>query len=100
MAVFTPVSHDTVRQFTRALGVGELVTLRGIESGIENTNYFVTTDRQAYVLTLFERLGYDQLPFYLQLMLHLADRVYPFQSPSRQPVANWCTRSEANQPRW
>ena len=56
----------------QSLGLGELTALRGIEGGIENTNYFVDCERGRYVLTLFERLGSAQLPFYLHLMKHLA----------------------------
>jgi homoserine kinase type II len=52
--------------------LGELVSLQGISGGIENTNYFASTASGDYVLTLFERLNHAQLPFYLQLMKHLA----------------------------
>jgi len=82
MAVFTEVSFDEARAFLRALNLGELTELRGIEGGIENTNYFATTDRGAYVLTLFERLGFEQLPFYLFLMKHLAQRGIPVPDPA------------------
>ena len=50
--------------------------------GIENTNYFVDTDRGEYVLTLFERLAWEQLPFYLHLMQHLAKRGLPVPKPA------------------
>ncbi|MCC5624433.1 phosphotransferase, partial [Nostoc sp. CHAB 5715] len=59
------------------LKLGELLELRGIEGGIENTNYFATTTEGEYVLTLFERLTFEQLPFYLHLMKHLAQRGIP-----------------------
>jgi len=74
MAVFTEVSGDDARALMQRLGLGELMELRGIEGGIENTNYFATTDSGEYVLTLFERLSAEQLPFYLHLMKHLAQR--------------------------
>ncbi|WP_137895029.1 homoserine kinase [Ramlibacter sp. 2FC] len=82
MAVFTEVSFDEARALLRALDLGELTELRGIEGGIENTNYFVTTDRGPYVLTVFERLTFEQLPFYLHLMKHLAQHGIPVPDPA------------------
>jgi homoserine kinase type II len=72
MAVFTAVQEQEARQWLAGFDLGELTELRGIASGIENTNYFLTTTRGRYVLTLFERLSAEQLPFYLGLMQHLA----------------------------
>ena len=81
MAVFTEVADDEARQLLRRLKLGELSELRGIHGGIENTNYFATTDQGEYVLTLFERLSPAQLPFYLRLMKHLALRGIPVPEP-------------------
>jgi homoserine kinase type II len=72
MAVYTEVSFDEAKQFLAQLQLGTLRAMEGCAGGIENTNYFVTTDQAAYVLTLFERLTAAQLPFYLRLMKHLA----------------------------
>lgn len=72
MAVFTEVSFDEAAAFLRFLDLGQLQHLKGAAGGIENTNYFVDTDQGQYVLTLFERLTFEQLPFYLHLMKHLA----------------------------
>jgi homoserine kinase type II len=72
MAVFTPVEMTQAQGLSDRLGLGAVTELRGIEGGIENTNYFLTTDQGSYVLTLFERLTFEQLPFYLFLMKHLA----------------------------
>jgi homoserine kinase type II len=74
MAVFTEVSFEEAATFFRTLDVGELRAIRGCAGGIENTNYFVDTTQGEYVLTLFERLTFEQLPFYLHLMKHLAQR--------------------------
>jgi homoserine kinase type II len=74
MAVFTEVTQAQANDLMQALNLGQLTALRGIEGGIENTNYFATTDQGEYVLTLFERLTQAQLPFYLHLMKHLAER--------------------------
>ncbi|MDE2607334.1 MAG: homoserine kinase [Burkholderiales bacterium] len=86
MAVFTEVSEDEAGALLRQLKLGELRSLRGIQSGIENTNYFVTAEdmfgRREYVLTLFERLTFEQLPFYLHLMKHLAQHGIPVPDPA------------------
>ncbi len=82
MAVFTEVPEEDARALLQRLGLGGLTGLRGIEGGIENTNYFATTDSGEYVLTLFERLGFEQLPFYLHLMKHLAGRGIPVPDPA------------------
>jgi homoserine kinase type II len=63
------------------LALGELQSLKPIASGIENTNYFVTSSTGEFVLTLFERLSAQQLPFYLQLMRHLARHSLPVPEP-------------------
>jgi homoserine kinase type II len=81
MAVFTPLSRAEAAAFLTQFALGELGELEGIASGIENTNYFLTTDRGRFVLTLFERLTFKQLPFYLELMRHLARRGLPVPAP-------------------
>jgi homoserine kinase type II len=81
MAVFTQVSEQQARDLLTQLSLGELVSLEGISSGIENTNYFLTTNQGEYVLTLFERLSREQLPFYLHLMKHLADQGIAVPAP-------------------
>ncbi len=81
MAVYTEVSFDEAASLVARLGLGELGALQAIRSGIENTNYFADTNRGRYVLTVFERLTFEQLPFYLQLMKHLAERGIPVPGP-------------------
>src|SRR5829696_811775 len=85
MAVFTEVPESEAGELARTLALGELRELRGIQGGIENTNYFLTTDRGEYVLTVFERLSFEQLPFYLYLMKHLAQRGIPVPEPQAVP---------------
>jgi homoserine kinase type II len=82
MAVFTEVTPAQADSLMQSLNLGTLTELRGIEGGIENTNYFATTDKSEYVLTLFERLTQEQLPFYLYLMKHLAGRGIPVPDPA------------------
>ena len=82
MAVYTDVSFDEAAGLLQLLGLGALQTLKPCSGGIENTNYFVDTDKGQYVLTLFERLTAPQLPFYLELTRHLAERGIPVPSPA------------------
>ncbi len=72
MSVYTTVSAQDLDAWLARYAVGTLAELAPIASGIENTNYFVTTTRGRYVLTLYERLPAEDLPFYLNLMAHLA----------------------------
>lgn len=81
MAVFTEVSESTAAELLQQLKLGELIELKGIQGGIENTNYFLTCAQGEYVLTLFERLTHAQLPFYLYLMKHLAAGGIPVPDP-------------------
>jgi homoserine kinase type II len=81
MAVYTQVGFQEADALCQRLGLGALVELVGIRSGIENTNYYATTVRGQWVLTLFERLTTEQLPYYLKLMQHLAAHGIPVPAP-------------------
>ena len=81
MAVYTEVEFAEAASLAADVGIGELIALALCPGGIENTNYFADTANGRYVLTLFERLGADELPFYLALMKHHAERGLPVPRP-------------------
>lgn len=88
MAVFTPVAIGDAQALFARLGLGTVTALTPTEGGIENTNYFVDASSGRWVLTLFERLTAEQLPFYLGLMHHLASRGLPVPAPAADAHGN------------
>lgn len=84
MSVFTTVHPHELEDWLKDYPLGDLLDLKGIASGITNTNYFVTTTNGRFVLTLFEKNSHDELHYYLDLMAFLADHGVP----APHPVAN------------
>ncbi len=81
MAVYTPVTHADCNTFLQHYTLGELRDLIGISSGVTNTNYCLLTTSGQYVLTLFEHINAERLPFYLDLVTHLANAGLPCAQP-------------------
>ena len=86
MAVFTPIElGDISNWISQDFNIGQASDIRGIHGGIENSNFFLDTTndgkKQEYVLTIFERLSAQQLPYYLELMRHLAEKGIPVPKP-------------------
>jgi len=81
MAVYTEVTFEEAAALIDSVGLGALQALSPCKGGIENTNYFADTSTGRFVLTVFERLRADELPFYLQLMKHHADHGLPVPRP-------------------
>ncbi len=84
MSVYTTIEEQELSRFLESYAAGTLQGYEGIVAGIENTNYFVTTTTGEYVLTLFEQLGWDDLPYFLDIMAFLAEH----QVPSAHPIAD------------
>ena len=78
MAVYTIVTAEVLADLLTRYDLGHLVSAKGIAEGVENTNYLIDTTRSRYVLTLYEkRVEAAELPFFLALLDHLADRNLP-----------------------
>jgi len=75
VAVYTHVDDEALCAFLEDYDVGQLLSAKGIAEGVENTNYLVRADRGTFILTLYEqRVSREDLPFFLHLMEHCADR--------------------------
>jgi homoserine kinase type II len=81
MSVFTRVTEADLIAWLPRFSVGAFVSLTPISEGIENTNYFLTTSEREFVLTLYERIPAEDLPFYLNLSAHLARSGVAVPSP-------------------
>ncbi len=74
MAVYTEVSFEELERFLEQYDIGTPLSFKGIAEGIENSNYYLQTDRGAFIMTLYEkRVAPSDLPFFLGLMEHLAN---------------------------
>jgi len=74
MSVYTELSHADINAILADYNIGSLLSFEGIAAGIENSNFFIDTSHaERYVLTIFERLEADELPYFMRLMKHLAN---------------------------
>jgi homoserine kinase type II len=75
MAVYTEVSFEELEVFLADYDLGAPLSFKGIAEGVENSNYFLQTERGAFILTLYEkRVRGGDLPFFLGLLEHLSAR--------------------------
>jgi homoserine kinase type II len=85
MAVYTDVSFEELEILLADYDVGEPLSFKGIAEGVENSNFYLQTDRGSYFLTLYEkRMKESDLPFFLGLMEHLAKRGIACPQPVRR----------------
>ena len=82
MAVYTKLSKIELNEFFTKYDLGKLLKYEGIKEGIENTNYFIQTEKGKYILTLYEkRVEEKDLPFFIGLMKNLYDKKFPSPKP-------------------
>jgi len=100
MAVYTEVSDEELEAFVAQYDIGQVTACKGIAEGVENSNYLLRTDRGSYILTLYEkRVAPEDLPFFLGLMEHLAERGLACPTPLKghdgQSLRSLCGRPAA-----
>lgn len=84
MAVYTELCDEDIDRFLTAYDIGRVVSLKGIAEGVENSNYLLVTERGPHILTLYEkRVDPNDLPFFIALMEHLAQRGLTCPQPVR-----------------
>jgi len=90
MAVFTRVTEQELAVWLTRYDLGTLTGMQDIPSGTDNTNYFIALAQGEHgadkvvkevVLTIFEHLTAEQIPFYLGLMAHFAKEDFPVPLP-------------------
>ena len=85
MAVYTLIDEDLLNSFLKNYKIGDLINFEGIEEGIENSNYRITTTKGKYILTIFEkRVKEKDLPFFVELKKHFVQK--NFKCP--EPISN------------
>ncbi|MFM2422384.1 MAG: hypothetical protein RL291_914 [Pseudomonadota bacterium] len=86
MAVYTEAQPHELQAFVAARGLGEILAIKGIAEGVENSNFLVDTEKGPFILTIFEkRVDPQDLPFFIGLMRHLADRGITCPMPVETP---------------
>ena len=71
MAVHTELSKANIKEILKKYELGELVSYEGIQEGIENTNYLIVTEKDKFIITIFEkRVDLSQIPFYFEIMIN------------------------------
>ena len=82
MAVYTEVNDDELSAFLTQYDLGQLLSYKGIAEGVENSNFLLQTDQGNFILTLYEkRTKKEDLPFFLDLMDHLAASDFACPTP-------------------
>ena len=93
MAIYTKLSENILKEFFLKYNLGKLLSYKGIQEGIENTNYFIQTDKGKFILTVYEkRVDEKDLPFFMGLMRNLFDANFPSPEPMINKNGNYITK--------
>jgi len=84
LAVYTDVTDEQLAAFVSDYGIGAVISCKGIAEGVENSNFLIQTERESFILTIYEkRVAREDLPYFLGLMEHLARTGFPCPLPVR-----------------
>ena len=81
MAVYTSLNSNDAEDFVKNYNIGSLISFKGISGGVTNSNFFIQTDHQEVVLTIFEELVASELNFYFEFMHHLSEHGFSCPNP-------------------
>src|SRR5262245_56567992 len=89
MAVYTEVADEALEAFVAGYDITDVLSVKGIAEGVENSNFLLVTERGPFILTLYEkRVDPADLPFFLGLMEHLARCGINCPTPVRDRAGN------------
>jgi len=92
MAIYTRLSGENIQELFSKYNVGKILNYKGIKEGIENTNYFVQTDKNKFILTIYEkRVDEKDLPFFMSLMRNIFDSKFISPEPMINVNGNYIT---------
>jgi len=89
MSVYTPINHQQLQDFLNLYSLGTLIDFSGIQAGIENTNYRISSAQGNFILTIFESLTAKELPCYFKLLNHLNQSNFPAPKPQSFKAENF-----------
>ncbi|MCL4150464.1 UNVERIFIED_CONTAM: hypothetical protein GTU68_015167 [Idotea baltica] len=92
MSVYTEVKRPELLKFLSDYALGDLISFEGISDGIENTNYFVTTEQGQFVLTLFEQHGFEMMDYFLDVMTFFFQNGIPSAHPEADKQGRYLKR--------
>ena len=99
MAVYTKLSESKLKEFFSKYNLGKLLDYSEIKEGIENTNYFIQTEKGKFILTLYEkRVDEKDLPFFISLMKNLFDKKFPSPEPIINKNGNYISEISEKRP--
>ena len=94
MAVYTKLNKENIEEILTNYSIGQLREFKGIEDGIENTNYFLLVNSKKYILTIYEkRIKAEDLPFFSELMTGLDKENFkcpvPIKNNNNKTISNY-----------